>query len=225
MSEAGPRSRRRRRRSLPRRIVRGTGWTLVTAGVLVLLFVVYELFITNFLTDRAQQSLRSDLIQGEIPSRPIPGKALGIIQIPKIGVDMAIVEGTCVEDLKLGPGHYDGRCGGPRRGTPLPGDPGNVGIAGHRTTYAKPFWSLDELLPGDPIYVWTLDGKFTYEVAWKRVVRPSDIFVLDPPKRKGVEWLTLTTCNPKFSAAERLIVRAVQVGNPESAKKLIKGAY
>ncbi|MGH2739574.1 MAG: sortase [Actinomycetota bacterium] len=225
MTEAGPRKRTGRTASWPRKIVRGTGRTLVTAGVLVLLFVVYELFITNFLTDRAQQSLRSDLIHGDIPNRPIPGQALGIIQIPKIGLDMAIVEGTCIDDLKLGPGHYDGRCGGSKRGTPLPGEDGNVGIAGHRTTYAKPFWSLDELVAGDEIYVWTLDGKFTYEVQWQRVVKPWDIYVLDQPRRDGVALLTLTTCTPKFSAAERLIIRAEQVGDPESAKKLIRGAF
>lgn len=209
-----------RDRSPVRRILRGTGWTLITAGVLLLLFVAYELWGTNLVTSRHQSALRDTLDRqfraaapegdgAEPPSapKPIPGEAVGIIRIPKIELNMAFVEGVDAEDLKMGPGHYPT--------TPLPGGPGNVGIAGHRTTYGRPFWSLDRMNPGDRIYVRTVEGSFVYEVVWRRVVTPDQNVVLDPTDRPS---LTLTTCNPRFSAAERLIVRAVLLrGSAEAA--------
>lgn len=196
------------RRNWAATFLRGTGWTLITAGVLVILFVVYELFGTNLVTDRHQRGLRSELEQDIRQGRgrnlpPVPGGAIGFIRIPKIGLDMVYVEGIDTEDLKKGPGHYPD--------TSLPGRPGNVAIAGHRTTYAKPFWSLDELARGDRVALITRDGHYVYQVAWVRVVSPSEVSVLD---RTGRPSLTLTTCNPRFSAAERLIVRAVQVKGP-----------
>src|SRR5205814_4284582 len=111
------------------------------------------------------------------------------------------VEGVGVPDLKKGPGHYPG--------TPAPGQPGNVGIAGHRTTYGAPFNRIDELGPNDAIYVVTRQGQFRYEVIEKKIVAPKDVSVLDatPDNR-----LTLTTCTPKYSAAQRLIVVARLAG-------------
>lgn len=204
-----------RKRGLGRRILRGTGWTLITAGVLLLLFVAYELWGTNLVTSRHQSALRDTLDRqfraaartgdegtGEDPP-PIPGEAVGIIRIPKIELNMAFVEGVDTEDLKKGPGHYPT--------TPLPGEPGNTGIAGHRTTYGRPFWSLDRLRAGDRIYLRTVEGSFVYQVVWRRVVTPDQSTVLDPTSRSS---LTLTTCNPRFSAAERLIVRAVLLRGP-----------
>jgi sortase A len=209
---AAPTSPQTETRSRGRRWLRRIGWTLITAGVLILLFVVWELVGTNFITNRHQDELRQDLARG-IPLRPIPGEALGIIRIPEIRLDMVFVEGVSVEALRKGPGHY------PK--TPYPGEEGNIAIAGHRTTYAKPFWSLDELEQGDTIILFTRAGKFTYEVRWKRVVSPYEVEVLRPTERPS---LTLTTCNPRFSAAERLIVRARQVGEVGSAAHLIRGA-
>jgi sortase A len=116
---------------------------------------------------------------------------------------MAVVEGVAPDDLKKGPGHYPG--------TSLPGAEGNMGIAGHRTTYARPFWALDRLEAGDRIYVDTRGGRFIYRVEWARVVDPNQVEVLDPTSAPS---LTLTTCHPKFSAAQRLVVRAVQVSGP-----------
>ena len=110
-----------------------------------------------------------------------------------------------VDDLRKGPGHYPP--------TQLPGHEGNSAIAGHRTTYGAPFGELDQLQPGDQIVLVTVQGKFKYEVTDQRVVDPSEISVLDPspdPARPGhdLATLTLTTCNPKYSASQRLIVRA-----------------
>ncbi len=212
--ETLPRARARRARSsVARRILRGTGWTLITVGVLLLLFVAYELFGTNLITDRYQRTLKADLsVQfdrvrsaGGRPPKPkaIPGEALGIIRIPKIGLSAAFVEGVSTDDLKKGPGHYPA--------TPLPGEEGNFALAGHRTTYGKPFWSLDKLRAGDEIFIRTTEGQFVYRVLWQRVVHPSQSEVLDPTRRPVV---TLTTCSPRFSAAERLIIRAEMVRAP-----------
>jgi sortase A len=144
---------------------------------------------------------------------PTPtGEAIAVIKICKLGVEKAVVQGVGVEDLKKGPGHYDG--------TPMPGQPGNAAIAGHRTTYGAPFFRLDELDTGDPILVSTPQGSFRYEVSSKEVVSPSHVEVLD---NTGDNRLTLTTCNPRFSAAQRLIVVAKLIGTavapPPSAPK------
>lgn len=190
-------------------LLRGTGWTLITIGVLVLLFVVYELFGTDLVTNRHQDQLRQSLDRdisagpGGRNLPPVPGGAVGYIRIPKIGLDMVFVEGVDTDDLKKGPGRYPE--------TAVPGRRGNVAIAGHRTTYAKPFWSLNELDRGDRIALITREGRFVYEVAWIRAVSPSASEVLDRTRRPS---LTLTTCEPRFSAAQRLIVRAVQIQGP-----------
>ncbi|HEX9824739.1 MAG TPA: class E sortase [Actinomycetota bacterium] len=189
-----------------RKVLRRVGWTFIGLGIVLILFVVYELFGTNLVTARHQSALRDDLEQqfaaaeaGDRAAslRPIPGEAVGIIRIPAIELNMAFVEGVSAADLKKGPGHY--------AGTPLPGEEGNVGIAAHRTTYARPFWALDKLKPGDLVYLRTVEGSLVYEVVWQKVVTPDQHEVLGPTAQPS---LTLTTCNPRFSASERLIVRA-----------------
>ncbi len=190
-----PRAERRRGR-----VLRGIGKTLIAAGVLVLLFVAYELWGTDFVTKRYQSTLRADVGDRGFSLRPIPGDAAGYIRIPKIDLDMVFVEGTGVEELKKGPGHYSD--------TPMPGAKGNVGIAGHRTTYARPFWDLQKLQRGDDVILETRRGWFRYRVQWQRIVGPTDYWVLEETKRPAV---TLTTCHPRFSAAQRLVVRAVLV--------------
>ncbi len=133
-----------------------------------------------------------------------PGDLVARIRIPTIGVDDIVVAGVKKTDLKKGPGHYPG--------TPLPGAPGNAAIAGHRTTYGAPFFRLNDLRPGDPIFVATVTtGQwFRYEVSDTRIVRPQDNFVL--LAKKGRNTLTLTTCHPRYSAAQRLIITADLVG-------------
>jgi sortase A len=137
---------------------------------------------------------------------PAVNSPVGYLSIPKIGLDEAIVEGVGEPQLQQGPGHYPG--------TPLPGEAGNVGIAGHRTTYAAPFYNLNELQPGDPIYVQTVQGTFTYQVTQSLVVLPTDVSVLDPTPQPT---LTLTTCNPRYSASQRLVVKANLVASQPPA--------
>jgi sortase A len=127
-----------------------------------------------------------------------PGRALTKIVIPDLGVETLVVHGTTPEALRAGAGHYPE--------TPLPGQAGNVGIAGHRTTYGRPFNRIDELQPGDRIWLITPVGEYEYAVSadpW--VTGPRDWSVVEPTVEPS---LTLTTCHPKGSAAERLVVRA-----------------
>lgn len=184
------------------RVLLGTvGRVLIAAGLLILSFVGYQLWGTSFAEARSQDRLVEEFKSKGGPAleaiRPVPGGAVGLIEIPKIGLDKAFVEGVGVAELKTGPGHY------PK--TPMPGQPGNAAIAGHRTTYGAPFNRLDELVAGDAILVTTAQGEFRYEVESAVVVRPSQSEVLDPTNDSR---LTLTTCHPEFSAAQRLIITA-----------------
>jgi sortase A len=201
-----------------RRIIGGVGRGLVTIGILILLFVAYQLWGTGIYESRQQSELqaqfRKELAQEKaaarraatatsttttLPALPPPiGDAVGIIEIPKIGLERAVVQGIGVPDLRRGPGHYPA--------TPMPGQLGNAAIAGHRTTYGAPFNRLDELVPGDPILVSTLHGTYHYTMTQQLIVSPSQVSVLDPTPNAT---LTLTTCNPKYSASQRLVVKAV----------------
>jgi sortase A len=195
-------------------------------GLLLIAFVAYQLWGTGLYTSRAQDHLRSNLalqLHRPLPASAAPATntgrtklprlasgtaastadppantAIGLMSIPKIGLNDAIVEGVGEGELEQGPGHYPG--------TPLPGQPGNVAIAGHRTTYAHPFYNLDQLAAGDPIYILTAQGLFRYKVTGTQVVAPSDTAVLTSVSTQPT--LTLTTCNPRYSAATRMVVTA-----------------
>ena len=174
----------------------------VLSGLLLLGWVGYELWGTGVGTAHAQAVLRASLAHG-YPARPIPGRADGIIRIPRIALDMAFVEGIGLDQLAEGPGHYPW--------TPLPGSGGNVAIAGHRTTHLAPFWSLNTLRQGDLVYLQTREGTFVYQVIWQAVVGPNSMWVT---ARTPIPALTLTTCNPRFNSTQRLVVRAIQIFGP-----------
>jgi sortase A len=129
--------------------------------------------------------------------RSRPGDPLGRISMPAIGVSDVVVEGTGTGDLRLGPGHYPA--------TPLPGQRGTMGIAGHRTTYGAPFRHIDGLKPGDPITLTMPYGRFTYRVERTRIVPPTAVWVTD---RVSYDRLILSACNPLYSAAQRIVVFA-----------------
>jgi sortase A len=126
-----------------------------------------------------------------------PGDPLGRIYIPKTGKNFVFVSGTGVETLKKGPGHY--------WGTALPGEPGTVAIAGHRTTYGAPFHNLSKLRRGYAITLTMPYGRFAYSVQGSRSVSPAQVTVL---RGRSYERLVLTTCDPIGSAAKRLVVFA-----------------
>lgn len=197
--------------------LRGTGELLITAGMLLLLFCVYQLVWTNVEAARQQDAvtdrLSDDWRRPDAGSAPVTapepplklGEGFALLRIPRLGdrYDVPIVEGVRTSDLSRGVGHY------PR--TPRPGEIGNVGVAGHRATNGEPFRDLDRLRKGDAVVVETETMWFTYVVDRKRIVRPSDVWVLDPvpgkPQAEPTErLLTLTTCNPRWASTERLIV-------------------
>jgi sortase A len=207
-----------------RQAVSITGKILIGAGILVLLFTAYQIWGTSIQESHTQNALRSTLISetnnqevrhalaeaaalDKLPTgppvaaprtaAPPEGEPVGDIRIPRIGVNQVVVEGTNTPDLRKGPGHYIG--------TPLPGQNGNASVAGHRTTYGHPFYNLDGVKVGDPIVLTTLQGIFVYDTTKSFVVSPSDTSVI---RNAFANLLTLTTCNPRFSASTRLIVQA-----------------
>ncbi|WP_261575852.1 class E sortase [Frankia gtarii] len=211
-----------RRRILAGRLARGLGELLITAGMVVALFLAYQLWVTDLFAARTQNRLHHQLDQAwqrppapRAPvgqrARPAPpppvdlGDGLAILRVPRFGRDYSpvVVEGVAAADLRRGPGHIPG--------TAMPGQLGNFVVSGHRTTYGKPFSRLDELKVGDPLVVEVRDRYYTYRVTGSEVVTPNRVDVTYPvPKRPGVvptkDLITLTTCHPKFSASHRLIV-------------------
>ena len=206
------------------RLLRGMGWLFIFIGVVVLLYLVYSLLYTNRATEQAQAGLGDewdlylqegggqlpgDGEDGEAPAAD-PGSAVAALEFRRPGQDkplvhekpLYVVQGVSLGDLQRGPGHYPG--------TALPGEKGNFAVAGHRTTYGAPFFNLDQLRKGDHVIVTARDGKrYTYRVHTQEIVAPSDTWVIAPdPLERGRNTLTLTTCNPRFSNAQRLIVFA-----------------
>jgi sortase A len=214
------------------------GKVLLCTGLLVLAFVAYQLWGTGIQAAQAQKDLEDEFEEAlaaasttppttpattapptstggsTVPttapattappttSAPAPmvqeGDPLARLEIPAIGVDWIVVAGVRVEDLQRGPGHYPD--------TPRPGQEGNVAIAGHRTTYGAPFAEINELEPGDEIVLTTFTGRFVYRMSGQRIVPPTDASVLDPTP---FPVLTLTSCHPKYSARERIIVQGL----------------
>ncbi len=256
------------------RILGGIGRFFITTGIVILLFVAYQLWGTGIQEASAQSDLGSDFDEllesvpetsstttapttttevtnttttttttipaagGTIPVIDTElaeklfregGEAIARINIPTIDVQKVVVQGVQVEDLRNGPGHY--------RATVFPGQEGNSGIAGHRTTYGAPFNRIDELVPGDEIRVKTVQGDHVYRVmAAGDAYSPEAIGTLSdfqvPAGTEGLghiivgpeaTWvlgdfgdnrITLTACHPKYSARERIIVAAELVSAP-----------
>lgn len=225
------------------RAVRFVGWTSVWLGLFLLGFVAHQLFVTSFFAQQNNAALEAeaeehfemveitevayvapdapDTPESTDPDEPLPPapvllvegdppehEAFAIIRVPTIDrlkEGWAVVEGVKRSDLKNGAGHMPS--------TPLPGQPGNSVISGHRTTYGAPFHELEQLELGDEIEVETGLGIHTYQVRESIIVRPTEIWVTE--QRSGA-WLTLTTCNPKFSSRERLVVFAELVAGPNA---------
>lgn len=198
-------------------ILRFIGRIFIAAGVLILLFLAYEVFGTNFVTERNQRALaasfdhelRAPSESPGPPPKPEVGDGIARMIIRKIDLDRVVVEGVGVEALKKGPGHMSA--------TALPGEIGNVVISGHRTTYGAPFWRLDELVLGDEISMVTRAGSHIYRVTEVKVVKPTDLSVTEPSPSEF--RLTLTTCHPRLSARQRLIVVARMVEPEEQASR------
>ncbi len=179
---------------------------LVLVAVGLLGYPVFTNLYESWLQGRLGRQLASAEHAERYRNRTLEdGDALTDIKIPKLGVDTTVVEGTSSRALRAGAGHY------PR--TPLPCESGNVAIAGHRTTYGKPFADVDRLGVGDTIVLETPVGSCTYRVSRQPfVTHPRDWSVV--AGTPGASTLTLTTCHPKGSARQRLVVQASLVDGP-----------
>ncbi|RZS56251.1 sortase A [Microcella putealis] len=218
------------------------GELLITAGVVVMLFLGWYVWLNDIITGSAQQDaaqeiqeqLRADFERDRGSAEPEPepvdpetprdpgepvvgiappeGEAFGALIVPRFGENYVrtIASGvdlqTVLNNSRLGVGHY--------METQMPGEVGNFALAAHRTTYGAPFADIAELRAGDNIYVETREGWYEYSFRNLEYVWPTAVQVLEPvPQAPQVEAsdriLTLTSCNPRFSAAERIIAYAV----------------
>lgn len=209
-----------------RRAISVLGEILVTIGVLVLLFVAWQLWWTDVAADQAQHDHVAQLeraFQAAEPASSVKGvrpgsqqvdkavetegTAFAVLRVPRFGGDYArpIVEGVGHTDLTEGIGHEPGSA--------LPGDVGNFATAGHRVTYGKPYHRIDELRRGDAIVVETVDGWAIYRMQRHRIVDPSQGEVYAPvPDNPGAHpqeaWMTLVACHPPYTAESRWVAYA-----------------
>jgi sortase A len=170
--------------------------------------IAWSNFLADLEANKIQGQLATEFASLKDPRHAREGDPLTRLEIPKLGVDVIVVQGTSLSALRAGAGHYPS--------TPLPGARGNVAIAGHRTTYGRPFLRVDELRRGDTIILTTPVGRYVYKLSrdpW--VTDPFDWKVAGP---SNDFLLTLTTCHPKGSARERLIVRAALASSGAPAK-------
>lgn len=198
-----------------RTAVRGLGELFITAGLVVLLFVAYQLVWTNYEAHRAADRVTADIRDAwaRPPDRPTApsaspadfGRGIAFLHIPRLGHrwTVPVVEGVELPDLARGVGHYPE--------TARPGQVGNFAVAGHRATNGEPFATLDRVRAGDVVVAETRNRWFTYVVDRTEIVAPTATWVLDPvPGKPGATpsepLLTLTTCNPRWASTERLIV-------------------
>jgi sortase A len=130
------------------------------------------------------------------------GQPIGRIVVPRLHLNMVVVQGTSESALKKGPGHYDRASG---VNTSLPGLGGVVAIAGHRTTYLHPFRHIDDLRSGDQISLRMPYGTFRYTVYYHRIVDSKDWSIL---RSRRFEKLVLSACHPLYSASHRWVVFA-----------------
>lgn len=205
--------------------VRTVGEVLITLGLLLFLFVTWQLWWTDVTANRAQAVTIHALekgfgpagVPGRRPAEPLAsltevpfGQAFAIMRIPRFGADYArpVLQGTDHDTLTKGIAHYPG--------TAFPGQVGNFAVAGHRTTYGKPFSDIDLLQTGDVIVVETKTSYIVYAVDRHVIVTPDQVEVIAPvPQHPGVRpdqaWLTMTACHPRFSATQRYVVFAMLV--------------
>jgi len=205
--------------------VRTLGEVLITLGLLLVLFVAWQLWWTDVTANREQavtihslerdfgpagrvERVPSDAADPPATLTKVPfGKAFAIMRIPRFGADFArpVLQSTTHDTLTKGLGHYVG--------TAFPGRVGNFAVAGHRTTYGRPFHNIDLLAKGDVIVVETKSSYFVYAVDRHVIVTPDRVEVIAPvPQHPGAKptqaWMTLTACHPKYSATFRYIVFA-----------------
>jgi sortase A len=190
-------------------LLRTLGRLCLVAAAILAGYMAWMLWGTGIITAKAQDQLRAELnpaLANPLPPPTNPslepvfteGDAIGEIIIPRINLDMVVVNGTSTQDLTKGPGLYNHSA--------FPWDDhGQVEIAGHRTTYLHPFWALDHMQKGDLIQIVTQYGTFNYHVTGTKTVPANDVQIVNQTLKPT---LILTTCTPRFSATNRLVVFA-----------------
>jgi sortase A len=194
------------------------GEVLVTVGCVLLLFVVYQLWWTNVVANRAVAAQTQHLLEqwrtappgGLDPTVVERGQPFALLYVPALGRDWRrpVIEGVTLADLAKGVGHYPA--------TALPGQIGNFAVAGHRATNGEPFAYLDRVRRGDEVAVRTATHWFVYRITDVALVAPTDVGVIDPvpghPDATPTQRLiTLTTCNPRWASYQRLVLHGVLV--------------
>jgi sortase A len=178
---------------------------MIATGVVLLLFVAYQLWGTGLAESKSQSNLADEFetvisTPATKPALPQYGGVISRIEIPKIDVDKYVVAGVDAKSLQKGPGLFPG--------SPLGGQLGNVAITGHRTTYGAPFSRIDEMKVGDEIVIQTAEGSFTYIVnAEPFIVPPTQTEVARTVDREKAT-LTLISCHPKWTSEKRIVVTA-----------------
>jgi sortase A len=189
-------------------VLRFLGSVLMVSGILLIadagVTLAWQEPVSAFLAERQQDALEEELIDPPPQvekrvreKRPLPGDAIGELIFPSLDKHYFVVEGTDTGNLRKGPGHYPD--------TPLPGEPGTVAIAGHRTTYGAPFRDIDDLKRGQRIIFSMPYGRFVYRVEKTQIVDDSALWITDPV---GYDRLVLSACHPLYSAAQRIVVFA-----------------
>ncbi|ADD45756.1 class E sortase [Stackebrandtia nassauensis] len=218
---AADRPETRRRRSIKRhrdgspspqaKAVRIGGELLLTLGVVVMLFVAYQMWGTEAEINNAQgkqsDAWEDQVDKGKDPTLdPVPGGAIARLYMPQIRSEpWVIVEGTDLDDIEKAPGHYSDSA--------MPGEKGNFAVAGHNVSAI--FRHIDELKEGDKVVIETAKKFFIYEITGNKIVKPTNLDVVAPvPNEPGVKptdedrWFTMTTCYPWWDNYERYIVWA-----------------
>jgi sortase A len=194
----------KRTKSPVRAVLRFIASVMMVSGVLLIadaaITLAWQEPVSAFLVQHQQAVLKHKL---EHPPKrvferhPLKGDSIGKIILPAIHRSYYMVEGTDLDDLRKGPGHY--------HDTPLPGQHGTVAVAGHRTTHGAPFRHIDQLKRGQRIILEMPYGTYTYLVQKTKIVDPTDLSVL---RRVGYDRLILSACHPLYSAAQRIVVFA-----------------
>ena len=181
------------------RLIDFLGRTMIVAGLLLLSFVAYQLWGTGIVESRSQTAIAKQFVKPQ-PIQPQLGGLVGRITIPSIGVSKYVVAGVRLKDLERGPGLFPG--------SPMPGQKGNVAIAGHRTTFGAPFSRIDELRGNERIILESKDGTFTYIVNGEpKIVLATDTAVAKTTN-PDIATITLVSCYPKWTSTKRIIVVA-----------------
>lgn len=198
-----------------RRALSVLSMVLFVAGVAMFAYPVGTDVYSRYQQGELRERFDDPDVVAAYAERRIPiGDGLTTLRIPKLDVEVLVVEGTTPAALRAGAGHY--------ATSPLPGEAGNVAIAGHRTTYGRPFSRIDELVEGDVVELETPFAVHRYRAlpafdghANPWVVPPTDFSVVS--QEVAGSLLTLTTCHPKGSARQRLIMRFELVGSEPRA--------